>query len=168
MIPIIDTVIDWAWMPKDVCKKRPLSYSGSFNMDQRIDPKLTGKIKTSCLYPTILCLKDRKPVLTRCSKCVGCRFHKKLRWSNKIDLEATGWDHVHFITMTYDEEHLPLVEAGEHTLPTLSNRDIDLFVRRLTTQLKRHGFTSEFSWYLVGEYGTVYGRPHYHMVLFCD
>ena len=92
-------------------------------------------------------------------------------WANKIDLERLGWNHSHFITLTYDDEHLNYVDAPtpaqpDRKLASVSRRDIDLFTRRLSVNLKRSGFKDRYAWYLCAEYGTSTLRPHYHMVLF--
>ena len=161
---------DWAWMPEHISRKRPLPY-GSFDQKHAIDFNQTFKMKSSCEFPTLLVLPGQKPVLTHCSRCSGCQSRKKLIWANKIDLERLGWDHSHFITLTYDDEHLNYVDAPTRAepgrkLPTVSRRDIDLFTRRLSVNLKRAGFKDRYAWYLCAEYGTRTLRPHYHMVLF--
>ncbi|UDN67885.1 replication initiator protein [robinz microvirus RP_171] len=58
-----------------------------------------------------------------------------------------------FFTLTYDNEHLP---SGEE----LSKRDIQLFIKRLR---KRN---QGIRYFAIGEYGTEFGRPHYHAVIF--
>jgi len=59
-----------------------------------------------------------------------------------------------FVTLTYDNEHLP--PAG-----TLVKRDLQLFMKRL-----RNARGSGVRFYACGEYGDVNGRPHYHALLF--
>ena len=62
-----------------------------------------------------------------------------------------------FATLTYDEAHLP---EGGHLL----KRHYQLFLKRLRKSLAHnHRFLRYF---LVGEYGTDNGRPHYHACLF--
>lgn len=64
----------------------------------------------------------------------------------------------HFLTLTYDEEHLPRV--GEYS--TLVKKDIQDFLKRLRKALD----PVKLRYYLCGEYGETYGRPHYHVVVF--
>lgn len=59
-----------------------------------------------------------------------------------------------FITLTYDNEHLP--EGG-----TLVKRDLQLFMKRL-----RKEFGEGIRFYACGEYGDVTSRPHYHAIIF--
>lgn len=163
---------DWAWKPENISRQRPLPY-GSFDQKHAIDFNQTSKMKSSCEFPTLLVLPGQKPVLTHCSRCKGCLARKKLIWANKIDLERLGWSHSHFITLTYDDGHLsyvdaPTAERPDRKLASVSRRDIDLFTRRLSINLKRSGFTERYAWYLCAEYGSSTLRPHYHMVLFTN
>lgn len=59
-----------------------------------------------------------------------------------------------FITLTYDDQHLP------HT-GTLIPRDLQLFMKRL-----RKAFPHKIRYYSCGEYGESSARPHYHACLF--
>lgn len=58
-----------------------------------------------------------------------------------------------FVTLTYDEEHLP----DSYSL------DKAAAVRFLKRARKRLG---SFRYFLAGEYGEKYGRPHYHAIVF--
>ncbi|AXH77031.1 MAG: replication initiator protein [Microviridae sp.] len=59
-----------------------------------------------------------------------------------------------FITLTYDNEHLP-------PFGTLVKRDLQLFMKRL-----RKEFGDGIRFYGCGEYGDLNKRPHYHVLLF--
>jgi hypothetical protein len=56
-----------------------------------------------------------------------------------------------FITLTYDEKHLPADR-------NLVKRDFQLFIKRLRKKLA----PAKVRYYMAGEYGEKYGRPHYH------
>lgn len=58
-----------------------------------------------------------------------------------------------FVTLTYDDAHLP--QDG-----CVSIRAMQLFIKRLRKQ------GHKFRYYLVGEYGDNTYRPHYHLALF--
>lgn len=62
-------------------------------------------------------------------------------------------DHSWFVTLTYDDAHLP-----EHG--TLVKADFQKFAKRLRFHRGR------FRYYMCGEYGEKGGRPHYHMILY--
>jgi len=60
-----------------------------------------------------------------------------------------------FITLTYRDDDLPCP-------PTLSKREHQLFVKKLRRRLG----SRRISFFLAGEYGDRYGRPHYHAIIF--
>lgn len=63
-----------------------------------------------------------------------------------------------FITLTYDNEHLPADLS-------LNKRHVQLFMKKLRKNLSdRLGIQVRF--YLTGEYGDQNYRPHYHLILF--
>ncbi len=60
-----------------------------------------------------------------------------------------------FITLTYDNEHLP--EDG-----SLKKRHFQLFMKRL----RKYFPNSKIRYFHCGEYGAKLARPHYHAILF--
>lgn len=68
--------------------------------------------------------------------------------------ESQLWDKKCFITLTYDDEHLP---EGN----TLVKSHFQNFIKRLR---KKHG--GNLKYFHCGEYGTTTGRPHYHALLY--
>ena len=64
------------------------------------------------------------------------------------------WDRNCFVTLTYNDEHLPANGS-------LNKRDITLFLKRLR---KRYG--KGIRYYQCGEYGELLSRPHHHAILF--
>jgi len=60
-----------------------------------------------------------------------------------------------FITLTYNDEHLP-------NPPEISKRELQLFLKRLRKAI----YPRSFRYYCVGEYGDKSHRPHYHGILF--
>lgn len=70
-------------------------------------------------------------------------------------LECLHHDGSSFVTLTYDDDHLP--EGG-----TLVPRDPQLFIKRL----RKLVHPIKLRYYLVGEYGDRTFRPHYHLALF--
>lgn len=72
--------------------------------------------------------------------------------------EAQFHDDAHFITLTYDEEHIPMQLDG---MGILCPKDLQLFWKRL-----RKEFGDGIRYYACGEYGDETGRPHYHAIVF--
>lgn len=94
------------------------------------------------------------PVTVACGQCIGCRLERSRQWAVRCTHEAQMHENNSFITLTYDDEHLP--EDG-----SLHLRDFQLFMKRLR---ERVGVRIRF--YHCGEYGDRQGRPHYHACIF--
>lgn len=104
-----------------------------------------------------------------CGKCVGCRLDYSRQWANRCMLELGYHQRACFLTLTYDDAHLPKTfsvdsETGEVLAPcaTLRRRDPQLFLKRLRYFYPGSGVRFFGS----GEYGTNTLRPHYHLILF--
>lgn len=101
------------------------------------------------------------PVIVRgdtfpCGKCVNCRARSRQEWVFRLRMEYKSCDFGLFVTLTYDDDHLPL--------DGVSVRDVQLFLKRL-----RKSFNSRvLRYFIVSEYGDDRNtaRPHYHALLF--
>lgn len=89
-----------------------------------------------------------------CGRCLSCRLNHSSDWANRLMAEKLYHEKSCFVTLTYNDEHLP---AGSN----LCYRDVQLFLKRLR---KNTGLKIRF--FLSGEYGTKNGRPHYHGIFF--
>lgn len=90
-----------------------------------------------------------------CGKCRPCRINRSRVWSHRILLEAQVHKENIFLTLTYDDIHLP--EDGSLCPDTLKN-----FLKRFRYYLGG----SPIRYYAVGEYGEKGERPHYHVAVF--
>nr|QJB20471.1 MAG: replication initiator protein [Microvirus sp.] len=90
-----------------------------------------------------------------CRQCLPCRLKIRREWTNRIMLESKSHDASVFVTLTYSEDNVPrgLTLEPDHTRKWLYRFRNALQGRR-------------FRYYLVGEYGDITQRPHYHAVLF--
>jgi hypothetical protein len=94
------------------------------------------------------------PMLLPCGQCVGCRLERSRQWAVRCMHEASLYDNNCFITLTFSDQYLP-------SDMSLDVREFQLFMKRL-----RKRFGEGIRFYHCGEYGEVYGRPHYHAILF--
>lgn len=106
-----------------------------------------------------------------CGQCVGCRLDHSKQWAVRCMLESEYHDENYFITLTYDDEHVPMTEyvdmdTGE-VLPsmTLVQKDMQDFIKRLRRHFDYNG-DDGFRYFYCGEYGSKSARPHYHMIAF--
>lgn len=74
-------------------------------------------------------------------------------------MELKGSSSAHFLTLTYNDEEIPLTSEN---VPTLRKDDVQRFIKRLRRLLEGQGIR----YYAVGEYGTRTSRPHYHVLVF--
>lgn len=94
-----------------------------------------------------------EPLRLPCGQCVGCRLERARQWAMRILHEKKMHDRSCFLTLTYDNDHLP--PGG-----TLVKRDFQLFMKRL-----RKTRPQGLRFFMCGEYGDLNRRPHYHACL---
>lgn len=93
-----------------------------------------------------------------CGKCDLCRDKRAREWSFRAICEnATSTNVPLFLTLTYNNEHLP--KCG------IFKEEIQLFMKRMRIRLDRLGVSHNIRYVAVGEYGSRSKRPHYHMIL---
>lgn len=90
-----------------------------------------------------------------CSTCDVCRIKRKRLWANRIMLESYCHGDSSFVTLTYDDKHLP-------TNGTLVPKDAQDWLKRLRFAIAPR----KIRYYLVGEYGGETWRPHYHAAVY--
>lgn len=96
-----------------------------------------------------------RPVTVACGQCIGCRLERSRQWAIRCLHEAQLYDRNCFITLTYDNEHLP--ENNSLVL-----EDFQKFMKRL----RKHAAPQKIRFFHCGEYGEKHQRPHYHACIF--
>lgn len=92
-----------------------------------------------------------------CGKCLACRIHRAQEWALRLTHELSFWDSAIFLTLTFDDQHLPADFS-------VSPRDLQLFFKRLRKELSKDKRKIKF--FACGEYGLDKWRPHYHAIVF--
>lgn len=95
------------------------------------------------------------PIQLPCGQCIGCRLERSRQWAIRCVHEAQLHKENCFVTLTYDDSHLP--DGG-----TLVVRDFQLFMKRLRKAIG----DARVRFFHCGEYGEQMDRPHYHACLF--
>lgn len=98
---------------------------------------------------------EEYPVSVPCGKCLVCLSNKRKEWAFRLEQEHKYSKKAEFITLTYDQKHLPF-------LGSLCKEHLQNYLKRLR---KQNG-ENRIRYYAVGEYGSASMRPHYHILLF--
>lgn len=145
-------------------------------------------------YATSTCLNPKR-VLVRmsedssvheiycnCGRCIRCQDNKRNELATRMFLHSLDFEYCYYITLTYGSYNLlpfdehPFLSNWLQTVPNYDNFNeyhhdawgpsiivqshLTNFLKRLRKQL---GF--EISYAACGEYGSTYGRPHFHLIL---
>lgn len=87
-----------------------------------------------------------------CGQCIGCKLERSRQWAIRVMHEASLYEDNGFLTLTYDDEHVPQYGG-------LVYRHFQLFMKRLR---KVH----DVRFFGCGEYGDELDRPHFHAAIF--
>lgn len=117
-------------------------------------------------------------LLIPCGQCIHCRLKRSQDWATRCMVEANQYKYNWFLTLTYDDLHLPYntmpivnTDSGEvfevnANLPTLYPKHLTKFVKDLRRRFEYHYNHTGLRFFSCGEYGEKSARPHYHMILF--
>lgn len=140
-----------------------------------------------CFNPREIRLRDGRLQVVRCGKCLACLAHRQAEWITRLRVAleyAPGTSY--FVTLTYDEAHLPtnedtsvdLSEVDSFPLvPTVRKCDLQKFHMDLRKRFQQGFYYDDtlgsprrielpegikFRYYCTSEYGPQGHRPHYH------
>ncbi|AXH74734.1 MAG: replication initiator protein [Microviridae sp.] len=94
-------------------------------------------------------------LLLPCGRCTGCRLERSRQWAVRCMHEASLHKKNCFLTLTFDSEHCPRDMS-------LNYRVFQLFMKRFRKIVS----PVPLRFYMCGEYGELFGRPHYHALIF--
>lgn len=108
---------------------------------------------------------NHEPVEVACGKCIGCRLENSRQWALRCKDELQFHDDAMFITLTYDDRHIP------------DNWSVDVkILQKFLKRLRKSIEPKKIRYFASGEYGkpdeiqqlvgNKLGRPHYHMIIF--
>lgn len=101
------------------------------------------------------------PITIACGQCKGCRLERVRQWAVRCTHEAQTHTKNCFLTLTYDDDHLPVDRS-------LDASHWQYFAKRVRKYLKRTKpkHLQTFRFFHCGEYGDLNARPHYHACIF--
>lgn len=114
----------------------------------------------SCKHPTMHRIPGtHEYIMTGCGICRSCRENFARMWGIRLYHESLLHKDSTFITLTYDNDHLPISDKG---VPTLLKTEIPGFMKRLREFI----YPMKVRYFGAGEYGDAGHRPHYHLAIY--
>lgn len=90
-----------------------------------------------------------------CAECLRNRVYDKRVWCHRMDLESRCHSENSFLTLTYDDDNLPPGGSLDYS-----------HTRNWLKSFRQEIYPLRIRYFLVGEYGELSLRPHYHAALF--
>lgn len=123
---------------------------------------------------TPLTIKNKIPQITSegvsrfrvvpCGKCYQCLSRRQRAWTFRLLQQAKDCTSCSFITLTYNDKHLPYSPSG---FPSLKRRDYTDFMKRLRKKINAYYPNNpKLKYYACGEYGGETHRPHFHAIMY--
>lgn len=119
---------------------------------------------------------EAKWIPVPCGTCPACLKRRANAWGFRLTEHFKVYPNALFVTLTYDEFHVPISEAG---FMTLCVKDFQKYMKRLRNSYMYKKFNPitkrwnncydkvpKISYYCAGEYGSKNFRPHFHAILF--
>lgn len=129
-------------------------------------------IYQSPMYKAYSANLDWQPVTLPCgNKCRHCRLKNSQEKGIRCMHEASFHKDNVFLTLTYDDAHLPMANAyslldTKKTITSYSKTDPVTFVKDLRAWLSYHRPNTKILTFGCAEYGEKFGRPHFHLIIF--
>lgn len=111
------------------------------------NPDYIGLVSTPDLAPLIE---------VPCGRCYNCLTTRRNQWTFRLKEQSFSSMSSFFMTFTFSDEFLTDLDKKY-----FSNR-----IKLLRKYLSLNNISLKY--YAIGEYGSKYGRPHYHMLCFLD
>lgn len=131
--------------------------------------ELNDNGKRPLVFNQKFALPESDEVHVPCGQCIGCRLEQSRQWATRVSLENQLHDKSIFMTLTYDDEHLPYQIDGDtgEMVPTLRPKHFTNFMKLLRFNIEKYyPNNGKIRFFGCGEYGSETKRPHYHIILF--
>lgn len=139
---------------------------------------LTDEQITEYNKPKMAYQKGYYAIEVPCGNCIQCRLSHASDWATRCFCEFETWKTGCFITLTYNNPHLPMTKTGKTTLVKKHTQQFFKNLRKhekgfnYWTNPVTHKYENPIRFMGAGEYGTkgtraiIGGNPHYHFCVF--
>lgn len=112
------------------------------------------------IYTVRLKSGEVRKFLCPCGKCVECEKSKASQWALRCLMEAE------YYRLTYNRSSCVVTLTYSDDPGEVSKQDFQKFIKRLRSRLDYRGDDVGITYFGTGEYGELFGRPHYHVCIF--
>lgn len=105
--------------------------------------------------------ESQEPILIPCGSCLSCKLTHSKDWAIRLEHQQQMTEKSAFLTLTYNDEHLPQDNS-------ISKKTFQDFIRLLRLHLSFNK-NIRIKYFGCGEYGdskTTNLRPHYHIIIY--
>lgn len=97
-----------------------------------------------------------------CGSCKSCIRAKQMSISQRAEMESLN-SYCYFITLTYNNEHLPLYTEHNLQIPYANREHVKNLFKRIRN---RHVIDRPMRYLHISERGSSKSRPHHHLLVF--
>lgn len=164
------------------------AHDAPHKLTSRIKEVLLGYVDNNCLHPRKLVYTDKvtnevRQILVPCGRCRYCQNRRIGEWSSRMSLHTDySAKHCYFITLTYGSfnnyDEIPVVlRDAYYRLDTYNYRKRLCYspcllrhehVQRFMKYLRKLHGDDYISFFQGSEYGSDFGRPHHHLILWSN
>lgn len=156
--------------------------------EQRVRDFLFEYVQSNCAHPKKIVIRDKftnqsREIFVPCGKCAHCRSQRQAEWSTRMILQTLYTSkYAYFVTLTYRSfdcyDDIPVVlrdsyyrqdDFNEFHRLTYSPCLLRIeHVQRFMKYLRKIHGADPIKFFVGSEYGSHFGRPHHHLVLWSD
>ena len=123
-----------------------------------------------CTTPVTINKGTPDQMTVGCGRCMPCHLKYCNQWAFRMNIHANVNPIVWCITLTYTDKNELIVKGQDGKYyESLSKSHIQTFFKKLRfyhDKRYKNGFKFKISYFVAGEYGDKFKRPHYHAIIF--